>query len=333
MGSTLQEIVKKYYPIDFVFKSHSSANSRMSYEIVDDLAKNIDDIEWYIKSFTDTVKATGTKYAVPFASNHCHLHKDSWKYNDIVQTPAMVKNYFVQNKIDDVELKIMISGDSWDSDSGFDISNNDWFSNRKPRLKEYLDLNREKLNQFYLQEDNAKIKISRVEKYYRNLASKLPFLLRKKLTNIKYTYVLYTKEIPTYVFNIEISTGSVEELDKNTVLDFDVYPIQIHTTAFIYLRCIAFRTFSHMGISKRVIYKLKKDNLLKMKMLNFIYNLEEYDMLPVSRNFSKRNIETWMLRYREVFLYCQLLKDKILYKKNDFSKYLPPYLKNNDTQQ
>ncbi|NDC40611.1 MAG: MBL fold metallo-hydrolase, partial [Chitinophagia bacterium] len=35
MGATLREIVSKHHPIDFVFRSHSSANSRLSYHIFD----------------------------------------------------------------------------------------------------------------------------------------------------------------------------------------------------------------------------------------------------------------------------------------------------------
>lgn len=327
MGGTLKQIVKNHPSIDFVFRSHSSANSRLSYEVVDDPAEEVDDIETYIQNFAHTVRATGAKYAVPFASNHCHLHKDSWKYNHLVQTPDKVEQYFIKNGIEDIALKVMVSGDSWHSEQGFDIAEHDWFSNRSQRLEEYRDSKQKSLDKFYSQEDNTKVRLGRVARFYATLAAKLPFILKKKLAGVKYTYVLYTQDSATFIFNIEIATGAVEEVDAATELDFDRYPIQIHTSAFIFLRCISFRIFSHLSISKRVVFKMKKAELSKMKLLNLIYNMDDYDMLPLSKNFSQRSFETWRLRYREIFLYCLLLKDKILTKKLDVSKYLIPLSK------
>lgn len=81
MGSPLQNIIRKHRPVDFVFRSHSSANERLSYEIIDDEDCETDDLENYIKEFALAVSATGSKYAIPFACNHCHLHKDSYHFN------------------------------------------------------------------------------------------------------------------------------------------------------------------------------------------------------------------------------------------------------------
>jgi len=324
MGPTLNQIVKNHNPIDFIFRSHSSANSRMSYQFIDEDNTHSDDNEKYIEDFFCTAMATGAKYAIPFASNHCHLHKDSWHYNNFVQTPLAVKDYFSQKETN-IELKIMVSGDSWDTNKGFEIENHDFFTNREQRLSEYRAKNQEKLDAFYKQEDNTKINKKLVERYYKDLSKRIPYFVKKKIKNTFFTYVLHTHARPAYIFNINISEGKVNLIDKETDLDFDNYPIQIHTTAFIFLRCIGFKIFSHMSIGKRVFYKLKKKDEGKMQMVNLIYNLEEYDMLPISRIFSKRSIETWTLRWREIFLYFMLVKDKLIHKKIDFKKYLKPH--------
>ncbi len=45
MGLTLKQITRKHRPIDFVFRSHSSANERLSYEIIDEPETPVDDLE------------------------------------------------------------------------------------------------------------------------------------------------------------------------------------------------------------------------------------------------------------------------------------------------
>ena len=99
-------------------------------------------------------------------------------------------------------------------------------------------------------------------------------------------------------------------------------PIQIHTSAFLLKQCIGLLLFSHLPISKRVVYRATSTKVKYIKRLNFLFNFYECDMLPWYRMFSWRNIENWCLRWREIILYFQLIFDKIIYKKIDFSKYL-----------
>ena len=324
MGPTLKQIKRRHKDIDFVFRSHSSANSRMSYEIVDDPEEVVDDVERYIDEFALTARAVGAKYAVPFASNHCHLHKDSWKYNHVVQTPQMVKDHFDKNGITSPELRIMLSGDSWDAQIGFHQDTKDWFQNREELLEQYREDQSAKLQKFYETEDNTKLSLKFVQNYYKNLSKKIPFFLKRRIKDAWFTHVLYAKDKPAFVFNINVTSGQVDHLSADVNLDFETYPIQIHTTAFIFKRSIAFRIFSHMSIGKRVFYKVKKSHKPKLELLNLIYNLEEYDMIPLMSNFSKRSIETWRLRYREIILYMMLAKDKLIHGKMDFKKYLKP---------
>lgn len=325
MGLTLKEIVSNHSPIDFVFRSHSSANSRLSYNVVDAPKEEVDDITSYIENFAATVNATGARYAIPFASNHCHLHKDTWDFNKYIQTPYMVKEYFDRNDIQTPECVIMATGDSYDDANGFSITSKEWFEDREKKLLEYRDSQQEKLLNFYKEEDNTRLKIKLAEKYFKDLSGKIPFFLKNPLHK-PFTYVLYTFDKPTYVLDVNIAKGTVVQLDPREVnLDnYTEYPLQIHTTLFIFQRCLAFRIFSHMSIGKRVFYRVTKASKPSMELLNLVFNLEEYDMLPLSRNFKGRSIETWLLRWREILLYFGLAKDKVLTGKMDFNKYLRP---------
>jgi hypothetical protein len=114
----------------------------------------------------------------------------------------------------------------------------------------------------------------------------------------------------------------VVELPPDTSLDHATYPIQIHTTAFIFLRGIEFRIFSHMCIGKRVFYKVTSNHKKYMEALNLVFNAYEYDLLPLHKLFTRRSVESWLMRWREVILYMQLAKDKLVYGKLDIEKYL-----------
>src|SRR5690606_3634176 len=59
-----------------------------------------------------------------FASNHCYLHKDTIRFNDVVTTPDMVEHAFIQERAKRgfvTECKVMPPGSSWDDVKGFDI--------------------------------------------------------------------------------------------------------------------------------------------------------------------------------------------------------------------
>ncbi len=323
MGPTLQQIIRKHPAIDFVFRSHSSANERLSYTIVDEPDTPVDDIESYIEDFANTVRATGARYAIPFASNHCHLHKDSWHFNDSIQHPGLVQQYFSKNNITYPEVQVMASGDSWNSSSGFRLSHIKWFENREQHLLKYLNENQETLNSFYLEEDKAIVDPAHVQRYFKKLSRALPLLVRYYFRKARFTYVLKKNGRPAYIFEVNIATGKVRTLDINTVLSHTDYPIQIHTTAFIFLRSIEFGIFSHMSNGKRVFYKVTKHHKKFMEMLNLVFNFYEYDMLPWYRNLRGRSVESWMMRWREIWLYAMFARD-LMFGDIEPAKYLKP---------
>lgn len=322
MGLTLKQITRKHQPLDFVFRSHSSANERLSYEIVDEPNARVDDLERYIREFAQTTKATKAKYAIPFASNHCHLHKDSFHFNQYIQHPLLVEDYFKKHRIHSPQVKVMVSGDSWNSENGFSISDKDWFTNRQTLLAEYLQQQRESLEKFYSQEDQTEIDKEVVIEYFEKFSASLPFFIRRYFKRVQFTYVLSAGDTTRYIYQIDISNGRVVELPAGTSLDHATYPIQIHTTAFIFLRGIEFRIFSHMCIGKRVFYKVTSKHKKYMEALNLVFNAYEYDLLPMHRLFTRRSVESWLMRWREIILYMQLVKDKLIYGKLNLDKYL-----------
>src|SRR5436190_872743 len=71
-GLPLQHLLKRHPRVDFALRSHSSANSRVLYEEIGAPSGYADDRDAYLRSFSNFMAAVAPRYAVPFASNHCH---------------------------------------------------------------------------------------------------------------------------------------------------------------------------------------------------------------------------------------------------------------------
>ena len=90
----------------------------------------------------------------------------------------------------------------------------------------------------------------------------------------------------------DVYNSSVKELALDTnILDIDKFPMQVHTTEFIFQRCIAFGIFSHLTISKRLKILVKHDYTKKLKLFNLIINMIEYELLPLKYNFRSNHSE------------------------------------------
>jgi UDP-MurNAc hydroxylase len=140
-GTSLRSIINRHGPFDFALRSHSSANDRVCYTL-ESGDYSFDDKDHYSRSFALFMEAVRPKYAVPFASNHCHLHKDVYDMNNMVNDPFKLENYLKENNLlKDVELKVMLSGDSWSSERGFDINseNRKYFEHKDKHITEYRD--------------------------------------------------------------------------------------------------------------------------------------------------------------------------------------------------
>jgi UDP-MurNAc hydroxylase len=79
------------------------------------------------------------------------------------------------------------------------------------------------------------------------------------------------------------------------------------TTALILKRAMAANMFSHVGISKRVTYKLRQKDARYLRAFTNLLAAYEYEVLPLRRLFSRRTLRVYLRRWREIILYVQLL--------------------------
>ena len=143
-GLPLKQITNQFPKIDFFFRSHSSA-SPIPY-CFDDYSSNnqkykkIRPPNEYIEEFCLSALKVKARFAIPFASNHCFLHKETFKYNKLAVSPDLIPPRFSQLALErnsNSECKVMPPGSSWDFKKGFNIKDFD-FSKRELHLNKLL---------------------------------------------------------------------------------------------------------------------------------------------------------------------------------------------------
>jgi UDP-MurNAc hydroxylase len=320
MGAPLDDLVRRHPPIDFVFRSHSSANARLCYEVVDAPGAELDDESGYIGSFLAFGRRAGARHAIPFASNHCFLHADTFDLNHTVQTPLMVEERARSEEPGGPEVVLMLSGDSWSKEGGFSIApdNRRWFTERDVRLRAYRDAQQPKLDAFYRKEAAAKVSTGAVEKYFDAFARAIPAPLRRLYRGIPLTYVLRAGDRIT-CFEVDLWTGKVRARDG---VDPANPVFEVHTSAFIFKQAMGLDLFAHVPISKRVRYRVEKKTLRRMQFLNYLFILYESDWLPIQDVMWPRFLETWGLRWRELALYGRIVADVAIRRGFDQERYL-----------
>lgn len=317
MGRPLQQVLDRHPDIDVVFRSHSSANGRLCYEIMDAPEEPIDDEARYVRSFVDFAVRTGAGHAIPFASNHCFLHREVWGFNDTIKTPQMVQDEMATRGITRPAAHIMVSGDTWSSDGGFDIAPNDWFTNREEHLRRYRDDVADRLEATYAEEDAATTDVAAMTTYFAALSRSLPYPLRRFFRDRPVVYVLAAGE-RREAFRVNLATGHVHPVAE---VDDARHPAQVHVSAHVFNNCVERDLFSHLPISKRVRYRVTSGQRRTIQVLNLVFNLYEYDYLPLRKAVTRRALRNWADRWRELLLYGRVAVDVGLGRGIDVERY------------
>ena len=307
-GTALRSIIKRHGSFDFALRSHSSANDRVCYTL-ESGDYSFDDKDHYSRSFALFMDAVKPKYAVPFASNHCHLHKDVYGMNNLVNDPFKLESYLTENKLlEDVELKIMLSGDSWSSQRGFSINpeNRKYFDNKEKHIAEYREQVSDKLDGYYTLENRIKPN-SRIIEMFEKQISSIPSIIRSSLGDFSYKMVLFNDD-GEHHYVVTPKNATVEECEPSMDLGATV-----RTPIKIFLDSVAMNMFHHSSISKRNQYIFKTEQqLLQYEKFQDLLEYVELEVFPIRIKYVGNLLQAYVRRWREVIVYIQafLLKRK-----------------------
>jgi UDP-MurNAc hydroxylase len=297
-GLCLRQITKRFPDIDFVLRSHSNA-SAIPYCIEGYGASDLGAFrkpQAYIEEFARFAFAVNARYAIPFASNHIYLHRDTIKYNRLAvraDTVADYANAEAERLGARTETVLMPSGSTWDDHEGFACVAFS-YDNTETYVSDALRRNAAKLEAYYEEEVAAQPNHDAFRDYFSEFLRSLPprLLYRPKLK---------------VVFEItggDTSTLWMVDLEGRRLdLELEKSPddaIVIRTPTRILNDCCQIRMFATWTPSKRMSIRLPEHDSISQLMTFFLLlDLFEHRMLPLRNNLSPRAITGRLRRWRE----------------------------------
>jgi UDP-MurNAc hydroxylase len=303
-GASLKYMLGRHRRIDIALRSHSSANDRVCYTIKDNDEFHNDDPSHYTTSFKYFMDAVKPRYAVPFASNHCYLHRDVLKFNEMINDPYKLECQLHETeKIGGWELKIALSGDIYTPNTGFliDCRNREYFENKQKHIAEYSDANREKLEKYYNFELTTSITPKILQKFEAQIRS-IPWWSRWRFRNWKYQVIL-TLSVNEIFLIVDPWKCSVIQVDQ---LSEKLSKIFIPTKIFV--DSVLLNMFHHGSISKRNSYIFNDiENLQLFEKFQSELEKVELGVYPISVVYALKLLCAYVRRRHELVVYFKAL--------------------------
>lgn len=319
MGPPLRQILRRHPAIDFVLRSHSSANARLCFEIIDKGGVHADDQGKYSAEFAEFAKAVGARYAIPFASNNCYLHPETEQYNRYLNLGINVQRYFRARNIVRPECVVMAPGDAWDDASGFHLTETDWYTDLDSHIRAYQQAKMPCIEATMRRENNVILTPDVVQSYTEELFSGTPYLLRRLFRNKPITLVAHSKRGDA-AYEIDINKRRWRKLETWNDID---NPIQIHAHARVFLMCVRQVNWNSLGISKRVRFRVRDEDRRIISLFTELNDLFDCEALPLSKSLNARFVGVWLRRYRELVLYAWIAMNMIRGRGFNYAAYLP----------
>lgn len=320
MGLPLQQILKLHPKIDFVFRSHSSANSRVCYELIDEDGGHTDDLGKYSQEFAYFAQAVGAKYAIPFASNQCCLHPETINFNQYNNYAHKVKQYFSKYQIKNPQCEVMAPGDTWTSEQGFCLQNNaEWYTDATTRIDQYQQEKVTTLDKVTARENKAKLKVGLANRYAEWMITETPWFLRRFFKDHPITIIGYS-DVENIGLHLDLYNKSYQIIKE---WDMDNNPIQVHVNNAVINDVWAKRHWNSLGVSKRLKIKTRRKDTKYYEVFNMLNNSLESGSLQSRYVFTPRYIRAYLKRWREILLYLDIISSKLRGRGFIYKNYLP----------
>lgn len=318
-GLPLRQVLQRHPKIDFLFRSHSSAQPYPQCVHAEDAAdlryrKNED----YVSDFVESARLVKPRYAIPFASNNCFLHRETFRFNEGVVSPLDVKSFFDSDKPAETQCVVMVAGDSWDDESGFHIQEQDYFTAKERHLQEYKQDVGPILEQCYRREDTVKVNFAEFKSYFEAFIKSMPWFLRLAFKS-------------TVVFEPEGMSRArwVLDFDKKRIYEAEgelpLYSLKIRVHPAVLKDCLQRKMFTLLFPSKRLQIEIKKGRIRDYFIFEQLFDLYEYRLLPFRNSFGARSLGVWFRRWRELIHLLTLFARVLLFDRDEegISKLVP----------
>lgn len=300
-GASLTSLLSREGRIDLAFRSHSTANARACYKIRGS-HRVFDDNEHYLRSFKLFMDRVKPRYAIPFASNHCHLHPDTLHFNKVISNPSVLQNYLAQHD-KEWSYEVMLPGSVWDGSEGFTHKyTNDVFVNLDEKLSDYKKDVEALLCEQSVREDRVIISDGLINRFVKMLPN-LKKIGNKHRRDLSITLTFPTKASMNYTLKILQSGHAALTLEHGK----QVCGPEIIIPALVFRDSILKNMFHHAAISKRV--RFIGDDERDLKFISAFYStLEKRELIGLDGcdgAYLARSFRAYTRRLSEVLVYVK----------------------------
>ena len=310
---------------NYVLRSHSSANDRSCFRNLDGKNRdyNFDKTRLdYSKEFFDVCYKTKAEVAIPFASNMACLHKETFKYNSILNFSDYVVDDFnnLVHEYKNMTCKLLLPTEKLFLENNRQILNNSLRKdlknkNRNDYLISYQNSLKEMLEKQYVIEDKTKVNTKLIISYFSKIIKSTPIIIRKYLNNNIFIKVISKSE--TKIFRIDFMKKNIFIIKKIPSARNNVI---IHVNAYVINDVCRQSHWNSIGVSKRLEVWMSPKNK-RYLIFNFLCNVIEINgFLPLNNILNLRFIFIWLRRYREI-LDILIYVFRIIFLKNKYFEY------------
>lgn len=311
-GWPLHHLAKRHGRPDFVLRSHSSA-SAVPY-CVEGYRKDFAELRTrqdYIEEFSRAAISLEAKYAIPFASNHCFLHKDTIHFNDTAVSPSEVAAYcnqLAEQVGSSTRCVVMAPGSSWSEEKGFQLADFD-FSRREEYIQDLLREHQDTLQRYYEEEDRETADFESFRDYFKGFLKAVPLLVRLRWS-APFVFRVADRQ-GTHHWLIRPRTKEIAEVEAPPpeAILIDVSPRVLND-------CTQMRMFSVWTASKRLRIHLPKPAALKkLRLLFSVLDAYELENVGLLKNFHKRHLGVFLRRWREGAEMFRLVVKHVIFRR------------------
>jgi UDP-MurNAc hydroxylase len=301
-GSPLRDIIRRHGRIDFAFRSHSSANPRVCFSLTEGGGFVADDREHYFRAFVAFMDAVNPRYAIPFASNHCHLHSDVFDLNTYISNPIELREYCLRVNRRHWEIQVMLPGSSWSSVDNFKLSDESMFKDLKASLGAYREQAATTLLMYAEAAERLVISDAVLDRFSRM------FIVfgRPKGCSGRFNLTLVWPSGRARSFLFRVGSQDFEKLDdeRSPVRGCPVIKMPVE----VFRDAVLKNMFHHAWISKRCRF-IAADEIDLRRLAAIVGFLEyvELGVYPVRWGYIARLLRAYVKRWREVGVYMHAL--------------------------
>ena len=295
-GVSLKQITRQFPAIDFVLRSHSNADAFPycveGYDPRKDLVRGKEE---YLEEFAAFARSVGARYAVPFASNHCFVHKETRRFNGLAVLPNEIAEY-MSSQDDGAAGKprcvVMPSGSSWGVDEGFRLKDFDY-----TRQGDYVEILTRRYSHWldgqYRRETEERGHFLLFKRYAHEFLRALGWPLRRLLP-VAVFVVIEGAGKRYWVIDSRKGGGRVAEASDDSAGE-----LVVTVPALVINDCVRQRMFPVLSPSKRLRIRLAGAPMWRVRLYFLLLTLYDNGELPLWRVFRVRTLSIWLRRWRE----------------------------------